>query len=158
MRHARAESTAASDQQRSLTDAGHAEARATGVWLAEEDVTPERALVSAAVRTRETWTDAAQAAGWEPDLATYDEGLYTAGPETVLDLIGTVEDEVDTLLVLGHNPTVALLAQHLDDGEGDPEATTALLRGFPPGSAVVLEVAGSWADLDDVGGRVVAFR
>ena len=90
----------------------------------------DRALVSAATRTQQTWAAVADAAGWdvEPDL---DEGLYAAGPETALDIVRGAPDESRTLVLIGHNPTVAYLAQLLDDGEGDPQALRRDGGGLP---------------------------
>ncbi|WP_241153639.1 SixA phosphatase family protein [Nocardioides pantholopis] len=156
MRHATAQPSGASDLERRLTPAGTADAVATGSWLAERTPAPERALVSAAVRTRQTWEALAEGAGWDADLATYDEGLYTAGAETVLDLLRGLHPATGTVLVLGHNPTIAELAQRLDDGDGDDEAANAMALGYPPAATTVFAVSGEWADLGDTGGRVVA--
>ena len=51
-------------------------------------------------------------------------------------------------VIVGHNPTMAVLAQLLDDGEGDVEAGNAMAAGFPTSAVAVFEVAGAWADLD----------
>ena len=55
MRHAKAEQGGPSDFERQLTDRGMADAAAAGTWLAERGVVPDHALVSAAVRTQQTW-------------------------------------------------------------------------------------------------------
>ena len=60
--------------------------------------------------------------------------------------------------MIGHNPTVGVLAQQLDNGQGDPEASVAMLGGYPTAATTVFEVAGRWADLDAEGARVVAFH
>jgi phosphohistidine phosphatase len=66
---------------------------------------------------------------------------------------------VTTLLVIGHNPTMAYIAELIDDGEGDPDATTALVtRGFPTSALVVFSVAGDWADLGAGSGRLESFH
>lgn len=147
MRHAKAEQAGPTDFERPLAARGHADAGAAGAWLRTAGVSPDAALVSAALRTRETWQEVAGAAGWElePDL---DEGLYAADVDTALDLVRLVDDEVGTLVVIGHNPTVHSLAYSLDDGEGDVEATNEMTIGtFPTSATVVLTFTGSWSDL-----------
>src|SRR5918999_5945362 len=121
IRHAKAEQVAANDYDRELSERCRADAAATGAWLAEIGVAPDCALISAAPRVVQTWDAIARGAGWslEPDL---DEGLYTAGPDTALDLVRAVPESCATLIVVGHNPTMASLAQLIDDGEGDDEA------------------------------------
>jgi phosphohistidine phosphatase len=155
MRHAKAEGFDKPDVERELAPRGQRDAEATGQWFGELGVLPDRALVSAAVRTRQTWTGLAEAAGWsvEPDLS---EPLYGAGPESALDLIRETPDEVRALLVIGHNPTMAYLASILDDGEG--EGSTDMAVGFPTCAVAVFEIDGDWAALDEGECRLVGFH
>ena len=142
MRHAKAEPSAPTDFDRELTDRGHRDAEAAGAWLAARGVTPTHVLVSGAARTRQTWEDVALGAGWPLDLATYDDGLYTASTTTVADILETLEG---TVLVIGHNPTMAGLVQFLDDGTSEH-----LVLDFPTSAIAVLE-----ADELDLGtGRI----
>jgi phosphohistidine phosphatase len=156
MRHSKAEQHGATDFERRLADRGEADARAAGAWLAAQGIEPDLALVSAAVRTHQTWEGVAAGAGWDEDLASYDESLYAAGPETALDLLREVEDDITTLVVVGHNPTMAYLAQLLDDGEGDEDASAELVGGYPTSAMTVFTVEGDWKDLDEAGAQVVA--
>lgn len=158
MRHAKAEASAPTDSERRLTDRGAAEAAAAGAWLADQGVVPDEALVSGAVRAVETWEAVAEGAGWDVAVATYDDGLYAAGPESALDLLREVDEGVRTLVLVGHNPTVAYLAQLLDNGEGDEEASAEMVAGYPTAAATVFEYDGDWADLDEASCRVVGFH
>ncbi len=157
MRHSRAESWGESDQGRPLEPRGRDDAAAAGRWFAAQGFVPDHALVSTASRTRETWEAVAAAAGWElePD---FDTGLYAAGPEAALDLIREVPAGATDVIVVGHNPTMAYLAQLLDDGGGDPEAGAAMVGGFPTSAVTVLEYDGAWVDLDMASASVVAFH
>ncbi|MBI2245537.1 MAG: histidine phosphatase family protein [Nocardioides sp.] len=157
MRHAKAEQAGPTDFDRPLAARGHRDAAAAGTWLAASGFEPDHAIVSAALRTRETWHSLAAAAGWdlEPDL---DRGFYAAGPETALDLVRLVDEDVRRLLLVGHNPTVAVLAQLLDDGDGDPGLAAELLSGYPTGAVAVFEYDGAWADLAGASARLVAFH
>jgi phosphohistidine phosphatase len=157
VRHAKAEQAGDTDHARRLLERGRTEAAAAGQWLAGQGVVPDHALVSAATRARETWEALAAGGGWsvEPNL---DDGLYSAGPDTALDLIRGIPADAAVLVVVGHNPTMAHLAQLLDDGEGDPEASTAMASGFPTSAVAVFEYDGAWADLDLTSARLVAFH
>ena len=55
MRHAKAEQSGPSDFERQLSDRGTVDATEAGQWLANRGVEPHQALVSAAVRTQQTW-------------------------------------------------------------------------------------------------------
>jgi phosphohistidine phosphatase len=157
VRHARAEHSAATDEERELLEQGREDAAEAGSWLAGRGIRPGHVLVSAAVRTRQTWEALAGAAGWGVE-AEVDRGLYSAGPETALDLMRLTPEEAGTLVVVGHNPTIAYLAQLLDDGEGDPDASNEMATGYPAGAVTVMEYDGAWADLDAGTARVTHFH
>lgn len=156
-RHAQAVGFATTDHDRELTAAGRAEARALGGWLAAEGVAPERAIVSDALRARSTWDEVRSETGWDVEAEPSEE-WYAVSPEAALDLLRLVPEGTGTLLVLGHNPTIASLASLLDDGEGDADAGARMVLGFPPGAAVVLDPGVPWADLGPATASVRAFH
>lgn len=157
VRHATAEPQSPSDVDRALTPTGRSEAARAGAWLGEQGVVPDVALVSTAARTRETWAQLCDAAGWQVD-PSLEGALYSSGPENALDLVRVVPDSAVTVLLLGHNPTVTDLVHLLDDGAGDPAVAVAMAQGFPPATLAVLELHGPWAELTPAGAEVVAFR
>ncbi|GAB2862080.1 SixA phosphatase family protein [Nocardioides pacificus] len=157
MRHAQAESHADSDAARDLTAGGRKDAAQAAAWLTEQGFAPDHALVSAATRTRSTWTELVAGTGWtiDPDV---DRGLYSAGPETALDLVRLAPATARSLIVVGHNPTIAYLAQLLDDGEGDQQAGAAMAAGYPTAALATFEYDGEWGDLAFGSARLVAFH
>lgn len=157
MRHSKAEQSGATDLDRALTERGRADAAEAGRWLAGRGFVPDHALVSSAVRTRQTWAAVAGAAGWELEPET-DTGLYAAGPETTLDLLRAAPPEAASVIVVGHNPTMAYLVQMLDSGDGDPAASDAMADGFPTSAICLLEYDGAWADLEIGSAAVAAFH
>ena len=114
-------------------------------------------IVSAAKRAVRTWEAVSTGAGWdvEPDV---DRALYHADPDSALDLVRLVEPDAATVVVVGHNPTVASLAQLLDDGDGDPVAGVAMAGGFPAGSVAVFRFSGAWSDLGWATAELLAFH
>ena len=157
MRHAKAEQSGPSDYERQLSDRGTVDATRAGQWLAARGVEPDQALVSAAVRTQQTWEAVADGAGWDLE-GTLEEALYEAGNESALDLIRETEKHVRTLVVVGHNPTMGSLAQLLDDGEGDDDAGNEMALGFPTCALAVFRYDGEWAELDEASASVLAFH
>ncbi len=157
MRHSKAEQVGPTDFERELAPRGRADGVATGEWLSGQHLVPAVALVSAATRTQQTWAAVAEGAGWDLE-PTFDHGLYAADPDTALDLLRTIDDECRTAIVIGHNPTMAFLAQLLDDGEGDVEAGNAMVTGFPTSAVAVFAFDGSWADLAPAAATVTAFH
>src|SRR3954470_23041415 len=94
LRHAKAETPGGKpDFDRSLTEAGRADARAAGAWLAERGLHPQVVFCSASERTRETWAGVAVAMpGVTP---RYELGLYDGGRTEVIDLLRAVPDETE---------------------------------------------------------------
>ena len=159
MRHAKAEHSASTDHARALADRGLGDAEAAGRWMSDHGIDPDVALVSDALRTQQTWERVAAGAGWDEDLAVLSDALYAAGTDSAFDLVRDTAPDVRTLVVIGHNPTVGSLAELVDDGEGDPEATTTMLtRGFPTSAVAVFAVDGDWADLGPGTARLEAFH
>ncbi|HEY0053003.1 MAG TPA: histidine phosphatase family protein [Caulobacteraceae bacterium] len=140
MRHAEARGAGAgeADIDRRLSAAGQAQARRIGRLLAEAGLAPDRALVSAAQRTRETWDLAHEAFG---DVEVeFDPAIYNAGSRELRRAVEAAEDRCGALLVLGHNPAVHQLAHDLlVEGAAAPAVQDRLASGFPPASAAVFE-------------------
>ena len=157
MRHAKAEPGGESDALRELVQRGYDDAVEAGRWLADSGFVPDGALVSAARRTASTWLAVAEGGSFEVE-PTYSESLYAAGPETALDLVRETPEDVTALVVIGHNPTMAYLAQLLDDGTGDEEAGREMAIGFPTSALARFEVPGTWRDLDLASSRLVGYH
>jgi phosphohistidine phosphatase len=157
LRHAKAEAVAATDHDRRLTARGRADASEAGRWARGAGFLPDHAFVSTAARVIDTW----QAFRTGADLAlepTLERALYTAGTDGALEVLRTAPAEAATVMVIGHNPTMAQLVQLLDDGTGDPEAFAGISSGFPTCALAVLEVRGAWVDLDLAAARIAAYH
>ena len=144
IRHAQA-ADAPVDRDRPLTERGAARAVAIGSWLERGGYVPDRVVVSPAVRAVQTWEAAGSVA---PDLTpTVDQRIYVNTLEAVLETITETSDDVRTLIVVGHNPSIGELAFALDDGEGDPAAQRSLHAGFPTGAVAVFRAVTAWSGL-----------
>lgn len=157
MRHAKAEGFAAVDHARMLTDRGRRDAVEAGLWLAGQGIEPDHVFVSSAARTVGTW-DAVSRGLRSAAEVVVDEGLYSASPEYVLDLLTSVPVDAATVMVVGHNPTVAYVAHVLDDGTPDEDAFREMSEGYPTAALTVLEVEPEWADLAEGGAHIAAFH
>lgn len=136
LRHAQAEPlTDGSDHERSLTPEGRDQARAAGAALASDGVVPDHVACSTALRARQTFELAAQALPHSPS-ADYERDLYGADVSTALELTTRTDPAVETLLVVGHNPTMAqLVAAFMPD---EP------LDSFPTAGLAVIDLEVEW--------------
>ncbi len=155
MRHAKAEPYGPSDRERPLTRSGKRDAATVGHWLAEQGLVPDHVLVSASARTIETCSEVRRAAPAtvEPEVRA---DLYAAEADDILAAITAVPAEVTSLLYVGHNPGVEVLAAALA-GEGERQALGTLLTGFPTSGVAVYDVPVPWSELREGVARLADF-
>ena len=157
LRHAKSSWNDASigDHDRPLNDRGRKAAPAIGNWLRDHDCRIDHALVSTAVRARETW-QLVSACLKRPPEASLEEGLYLCGAAVLLNRLRQVEPDITSCLLVAHNPDMQQLALTLagSGNEGDLDA----LRGkYPTGGLAVLSFAGAWRNLDRGGAILTDF-
>jgi phosphohistidine phosphatase len=145
IRHAQA-AGAPTDRDRPLTAHGARAAAAVGTWLQQSGYVPDAALVSTALRARQTWAAVAESLGADPE-PTVDQRIYDNTVDALLDVIGELAGEAGTVAVVGHNPSIGELAFALDDGEGNDSARRPLHAGFPAGAVAVFQVDVPFAEL-----------
>ncbi len=147
LRHAQAESGGGlPDHDRHLTAEGRLDAAEVGRWLHTQGIVCDLVLCSTAVRTRATW-DVVAHHGGHTEFVEYRRAVYQGGPSGVLETIQEEAGEVATLLVVGHAPSMPILASVLTDGEGSAAAHGRLSEGFPTCGLALLRYAGHWSDL-----------
>src|SRR5258706_1241122 len=117
LRHAKAERDSATgrDFDRPLAERGWKDAADVGRVIRERGLCPDAIIASPAKRVVETLSALAQGYGsLQPD---YDQRIYNASPETLLDVIRQADDSAQTLLLVGHNPGLQLLLLDLTRGD-----------------------------------------
>jgi phosphohistidine phosphatase len=141
------------DHDRPLSGRGRRAADVMARHLRESAVKPELVLCSTARRARQTWERI------EPSLAgtpvRYDPELYGASAASLLERVRGVPDDVASVLLIGHNPAIEVLACEL----ACPSALLDdLAAKFPTGALATLDVpAASWRGLGDDCAELVAF-
>ncbi len=113
------------DRERPLASRGAGAARRMGGFLGRVGPAPDRVLCSPAVRAAETLRRAADAGGWSASAAVV-PALYGASPGDVLACLATVPGDVETLLVVGHEPACSQTAAMLIGGAAVRFPTAAL--------------------------------
>lgn len=147
VRHAKAEQTfGKADHDRELTGRGRRDARVAGAWLRERNLLPELTICSTAIRARQTWDELAHG-GCSAEFVEYRRELYAGGLGALLNAVRDDGSDMSSVLVVGHNPTIAEATSALADGAGSDRAHAALALGVPTTGIAVLSYAGSWQDL-----------
>ncbi len=153
MRHAKSSwsSGAATDHDRPLNSRGQRDAPRVAQRLTEIDWVPDLILSSDSQRTQETY--AAMQTGFENEVpAEFHRSMYHAGYEAIIHEAPGVPDDVNTLMVLGHNPGWEEVVQRLSDEMVVLKtANAALLEG--QGDAWPEALAGAWSLIDIIRAR-----
>src|SRR5918999_1303850 len=74
-----------------------------------------------------------------------DARIHDNTPDALLAAIRETPEDVLSVVVVGHNPSIAELAGALHDGRSDPVARRGVESGFPAGGVAVFELAVSFA-------------
>lgn len=114
MRHAKASTsqTGLADIDRSLLDEGRDAAERIGKFLKRESLKVEAALSSPAVRARQTIDGVLRAAEISLEVRT-DHRLYEGGQLRLLEVLSEVDANLNSVLLVGHNPVLEEFVQLL---------------------------------------------
>ena len=141
LRHAKSDyPDGVADHERPLAPRGIREAGLAGDWIRANVPAVDAVLCSTATRTRETLART----GIDADVR-YDDELYDTRPSAVVNLINGIGDDVETLLVIGHEPTMSSLAFALAGPESDEDAVEELRTKYPTSAIAVLTTELPWA-------------
>lgn len=158
LRHAKSDRSVsgASDLDRPLNARGRDTAPRIGAYMARHKMIPDLVLCSTAKRTRETLELVMAKFDGEPPVR-FDERLYTATPERILDVLHAASGGASTVLVVGHNPGLQALAVLLI-ASGDLDARERLHEQFPTAGLAVIDFAlPAWDKLHPHSGRLERF-
>lgn len=157
MRHSKTEpwDDGFEDAGRVLMPRGKSDAKLIATELARREWTPNRVLMSSARRTRETWKYMQETF---PEAQTQVlDTLYLAGTHALQEEIAGNHD-VETLMVLGHNPGLHDLAAGFSSRSGATNHQAAMtLSAKMPTSATALFEAASDGEFDPAALKLVDF-
>ena len=151
LRHAKSDRGApVADHDRPLAPRGLAAAPRIGDALEAAGGT---ALVLSSTATRAAQTaDLVVARLSRPPEVRYEAALYHAGPAGLLERLHALDAATPSVLLVGHNPSVASLVLTLAD-----EEVAGRLGKFPTAALATLEVGGPWAALQPGGARLTDY-
>ena len=140
------------DHERPLAARGMRDAPLIGAWMRRHGLLPEKALVSTAVRARQTWElvrEVLGTAGMRTEQQHLEMLYAFDSPRPLLQAIRRHGGDAKTLLLVGHNEAMHELAVLLA-ARGDPHALKRLRKKFPTAALAVIDLPISrWADISE---------
>lgn len=106
------------DFKRPLNKRGERDAPRMGKRLKEKDFTIDLLISSPATRTLSTCQKIAEVLKFPKDKIQTDRTLYHAGDETILEVVHSISDKYNQVILFGHNPGLTefvnqLMNQHI---------------------------------------------
>ena len=125
------------DYERPLKKRGKAAAVEIGNILRENELIPQAILSSPALRASETAEIVAKESGF-PGKVTFIDSFYMAEPDVYIDYLKSLDDSLERVMIVSHNPGLEAFMQLLD----------GRLEALPTGSMVYLCLnINHWSDL-----------
>jgi phosphohistidine phosphatase len=158
VRHAKSDypGDVSGDHDRPLSKRGEKGCKAIGQYMKEKDLLPEKILCSDAVRTSMTVKNILRATG-ENIPVIYLKELYLATAGEILKILAKVSDDVESVMVVCHNPGVESLAKLLVGG-GDKESIERLRIKYPTAGLACFSInTDSWKVIDPQSGFLEEF-
>ena len=114
IRHAEASSSApvATDFDRPLTETGIQDAQTMGAMLLNKNNNIDLILSSAANRTLSTARIISEIIGYKGNIIDK-QTMYNASKKEILDIISTLNNTINSICIVGHNPTFHKLLESL---------------------------------------------
>ncbi|MEV6205768.1 histidine phosphatase family protein [Kitasatospora sp. NPDC051914] len=148
------------DARRPLGPRGLRDAPAAGRWLREQGLVPDAVVCSPALRTRQTLGLAAEQWDGAPPTV-FDERIYAAEAEELLDVVRGLDPALGTVLLVGHMPGVQELVLLMTAGAGDDGGSgddmERLQAKYPTSGIAVLGLGGPWRRTAEGTARLLAF-
>lgn len=145
------------DRDRPLAERGRTAAPLIAAHMVEAAYRPDFALVSNALRTRQTF--ALVDAVLQVPRHEITGAVYGADAGTLIDLVCSLPVESRAAMLVGHNPGMSDLSVLLtDEAKSDVPAMRRLSTKFPTAALAVFEIeAAAWHDLSPGSARLADF-
>jgi phosphohistidine phosphatase len=149
LRHAKSswDDLSLADDDRPLAPRGRTAAKRVRAHLRHEQIRVALVLCSSARRARETLDLVAP-----PGEIRIERALYRASSNELLERVRRVSDEVDAVMLIGHEPAIRDLAVCLIGNDSELAE-----RKFPTAALATLTFTGPWRNLEPEHAELAAF-
>ncbi len=152
MRHAKSswEDDQLADHARPLNDRGRRDVPTIGERLSKRGIFPDMILSSSAMRAKTTASVIAPYLNLPASRVAVTDDLYMANSDIFLSIVQLTDDNVDTLMLVAHNPGITQFAATITDASLDHMPTAAVL--------ICSFDAKAWHEVELGTGRYIAFE
>ena len=114
LRHAKSDwgNEGLKDIDRHLNERGYEDAYIQSNWMVKEKTLPDAIVSSMAIRALSTALLFHRAFGFGKEKLRLEERIYEGTVKTLLQVIETLDDTLNTVMLVGHNPGLTDLANH----------------------------------------------
>lgn len=119
-----------SDFERPLNDRGQHDAPLMGERLKEAAIIPHKIISSTAKRAKQTAKHIAAGVGYPANDIEWRDELYHCVEAVFEEVIGSVDDAVQTLFIVAHNPGISDFAASLDSSGSVRHMPTCAVAGI----------------------------
>ena len=128
VRHATASQSVSPDLVRPLTSSGMIDVARMGKFLSKKIENPvELVITSNAERTQMTAKVLCEQLGIDEDKVLVRRSLYESSPKHYLDAVNAIPENVQTAILVGHNPSISYFAEYLTHAEIDSMPTCGVV-------------------------------
>lgn len=117
------------DFDRPLSSRGKKDAPRMGTFIKKCEYLPGLVIASPAERAKETTNLCLDAAGLDEEIVNWNNNLYYGTAEDYLEAIKDAPDNIERIMLVGHNPKIEDLANALS-GKANIRVPTAALMCF----------------------------
>jgi len=138
-----------SDFERPLNKRGRKDLPFMANRLKEFGIKPDLILSSPAKRAQKSARTIAEIIGYNTDNITYEKSLYDSSYTTYRYLLDSLDNKIDSLFIVAHNPTLTEVGERLSG---------AILTNIPTCSIVCISFnVKSFQDIEEESGKILFF-
>ena len=138
------------DFNRKLSKRGDRDAKFMSELIAKKITKPDLIFTSSACRAQKTAEYFADAFDMDDDKIISDAGIYERGSKYIIQLLENLDDTIQTVIVIGHNPDITTLANYFTGEYFDNVPTTGIV-------AIDFKIK-NWAELETKPGILVFYE
>ncbi|MGD1959191.1 MAG: histidine phosphatase family protein [Fulvivirga sp.] len=152
LRHARAmdKTSEQRDIERELNSIGLQNSTRMGINFSKKKEEFDIIITSPAMRAKTTASLIAEQIAYNTAKIHVNDEIYEASIRSLLKVVNQLKDEWDSVLIVGHNPSVTYLAEYLTRGEIGDMTTCGVVK-------IEFDIE-SWAEVSEGLGKLVSYE